>query len=503
MSRGDDQVMEPLRNSNEPKVMGTGIPGLDELLCGGLMPRACVLVEGMPGAGKTTMGLQFIHEGATRFGERGVIYTFEEFPQELHRDARAYGWDLEALEQQDMLRVVCTSPEVLLDDAASSDGRFSQLMRELEPRRVLVDSITQLAAQAPRPADFRSMLYGLRNALKREAVVAMLTSEAYSPEGQAVPMEEYLVDVVIRLGYRMVPGTDERVREIEVAKSRARPNRPGRYPLQITGEGLKVLGDLALAETASAGPAVELSWASTGCAGLDAMLRGGLVRGTTTLLAGSTGLGKTILGLQFLCEGAEQGEQGLFVSYERSPGELAQMARAVGLPEKHFSPGGKIEVFYDRPTVGTFGYSLARLNATLGQLRPQRVVVDAISSVAGLAAALGGSRSNLTTLLRLAKAGGATTLVCDETPGIVGDFQVTGGLAISSMVDSIIIMRYVELASEIRRALSVLKAHYVDHDKEIREYVIGPGGLKLEEKFKVSTGLLRGAPVQRQVEEFF
>jgi circadian clock protein KaiC len=147
--------------------------------------------------------------------------------------------------------------------------------------------------------------------------------------------------------------------------------------------------------------------------------------------------------------------------------------------------------------------TIARIGRALAEVRPERLVLDAISTLDKRPGDRSQARSDLTALLAMLRASGATCLACDETPGIIGGFQVTGGVAVSSMADNILVMRYVELASTMRRALSVLKARCVDHDKEIREYIIGQGGIELKDKFRIATGLLTGSPVRADVDSYF
>lgn len=485
------------------QLVTTGVPGLDQLLCGGMLRGATALVEGAPGAGKTTLAMGFLRDGALTHGESGIMITFEELPRDLHRDARSFGWDLRELEDRGLLRILCTTPEAFSEDTLSPDGIFERTVAEIEPTRVVIDSINQMAHVCPDPLELRREIYSLTHSYRRHDMTAILTGEADGVEGGPLPFTEYLADVVIRLDYRLLPEVGERVREIEVIKSRARPHRPGRHPFDITGNGLVVTPRLeTLAETPLP-VSLEPQLVSIGSVGLDEMLRGGLVRGSTTIVAGSTGVGKTVLGLQFLLGATACRERGLYISFEQSPSELARMARSLGLPHECLTGGGDLEVVHRRPQSGRMGQLAAEIAAIVRERRPDRVVVDAISTLARTAGEPARVVTDIGALVSALHRSGATTLICDETPGLVGEFEVTGGVKVSSIADAIIILRYVELGSEMRRAVSILKARYSDHDKEIREYVIGQGGLELHDKFQVSTGLLKGAPVQRALEDFF
>ncbi len=495
--------MNGRNRASEPRLVKTGVPGLDDLLIGGLMEGAYVVVEGVPGAGKTTLGLQFIHAGITQFDEPGLVFSFEEFPEELYRDGAAYGWDLRALEQDGKLGVICTSPEVFSEDTMAPDGLFESLVAEVQPKRVLVDSITQMEHVTADPRELRRLIYSLRNGFKRHNLTVMLTAEVQSADG-SVPFERYIADTVILLDQRLIPESGERTREIEVTKTRSRPHVSGRHLAEVDETGMRVLPHVATRGGASAEAVTpEIEFVSTDSEGLDGMLGGGLVRGSTTIAAGSTGVGKTILGLQYLFAGARQGETGLIVSFEQTEGELRRIAKSLGLPAEQISDDGPIQVLYAEIGRAPLGLIVSQVDGAVRERRPDRVVLDAISTLARAPGETSHIRADIAGLVSVLRASPATTIICDETPGIVGEFEVTGGVMISSLADNIIIMRYVELGSEMRRAVSILKARYVDHDKEIREYIIGQGGLELKEKFEVTTGLLKGAPVRREVDDFF
>lgn len=486
------------------RLVGTGVPGLDTILCGGLLPGACVVVEGAPGAGKTTLGLQFLYQGIVQYGEPGLVVSFEEFPEELHRDAQSYGWDLHTLERDRKLGLICTSPEVFLEDTMAPDGLFARYVEEMGPMRVMVDSITQMGNLSRDPFELRKLVYGIRNGFKRHGLTSVLITESDNVRRHGAPFERYICDVVICLEYRLVESSGARVRELEVVKSRARPHIAGRHLFDINDHGMVVAPDLAaIMPVPEAVTPVEPRFITTGSAGLDKMLAGGLVEGSTTIVAGSTGVGKTILGLQFLMAGAAAGERGLFISFEQTGSELARLSRGLKMPESQLGPDGLITVSCHRPGRGAMGLLVSGIVRMIQELKPQRIVVDALSTLAKAPMEPTRARADLTGFVSALCACPATSIVCDETPGIVGEFEVTGGVMVSSLVDNVIILRYVELGSEMRRAVSILKARYVSHDKEIKEYVIGPSGIELMSKFDVATGLLKGSPVRRDVEDFF
>ena len=182
----------------------TGIAGLDQMLDGGFLPQTANLVEGAPGTGKTTIGMQFIYNGITKFNESGIILTFEEFPQQYYRDAAAFGWDFKRLEKENKLRIVMSSPEVTKADLENIGGRIETLAKEINARRILVDSLSHFERLSQDPVELRSIAYGFVNALKREDLTSVLTTESPALLGESGAVDEdvaFVVDSYVLLRY--------------------------------------------------------------------------------------------------------------------------------------------------------------------------------------------------------------------------------------------------------------------------------------------------------------
>jgi circadian clock protein KaiC len=182
----------------------TGIPGLDDILHGGLVPKTATLVEGAPGTGKTTLGMQFIHEGVTKYNEPGLILTFEQFPQQYYRDAKSFGWDFRRLEAEGKLKIVMSSPEVSLRELERSEGNIERLASSMNAKRILVDSLSHFERLSDDPVELRQVIYGFINGLKREGLTTILTRESPALLGEAESYDEgmaFLVDTYILLRY--------------------------------------------------------------------------------------------------------------------------------------------------------------------------------------------------------------------------------------------------------------------------------------------------------------
>ncbi|NPV28775.1 MAG: AAA family ATPase [Firmicutes bacterium] len=355
----------------------TGIAGFDELFYGGILAGSIILVEGIPGAGKTTFGVEFIYRGALKFEEPGVVLTFEQFPASLYRDALNFGWDLQALERQNKLRVICTSPEVVLRPESSL---LEEAVKEIGARRVLVDSVSHFRQVVDNPLALRQAVYAFCNGLRRLELISMLVKEQEQEEGDFYSFEEFLVDVVVRLQYGADGGL-QRQRTVEIIKSRGQPHLSGRHSFKISEEGIQVFSlRPLLLEPGEDYAAVPLL--KTGVRGLDELLEGGLPRGVSILVAGEAGTGKTVLGLEFLVRGAlAQQEKGLFVSLEETPQKVRAHAAAFDWDLADLAQKGMVHLLFAPLVDVDFDELLVRLGSIIREHRIVRVVVDTLPAL--------------------------------------------------------------------------------------------------------------------------
>jgi circadian clock protein KaiC len=219
----------------------TGIKGLDEMLAGGFLTESANLVEGAPGTGKTTLGMQFIYSGITQFGEPGLILTFEEFPQQYYHDAETFGWNLREMEQANKLRVIMTSPEVSKADLDQVGGRISALAREVGAKRILVDSLSHFERLSSDPVELRNMLYGFINALKREGLTSVLTRESPVLIGESESAEEdvaFIADSYTMLRYVEIESAIRKA--LLVLKLRGSDHAKDIRQFEITSNGIEV-----------------------------------------------------------------------------------------------------------------------------------------------------------------------------------------------------------------------------------------------------------------------
>ena len=274
--------------------VATGIPGLDDLLFGGFCEGDAVLVAGAPGTGKSTLGMQFIYEGITRYDEPGFFITFEEFPQQIYRDALNFGWDFRRMEEEDKLKVLFTSPELMNQDIKRHEGIFPEMIREIGARRVVVDSITHFQRLASDPGELREIIYGLINALKREGLTPVLLRELVEGEVVGTVTEEYTADTVLHLTMDRVNG--QRMRFAEVLKSRGSRHIPAKSLFSLSEEGITVMPPFQE-------PFFRFQEAiSVGIPQLDGLMGGGIPYGSFYLFEVAPELHQEILELNLMQE---------------------------------------------------------------------------------------------------------------------------------------------------------------------------------------------------------
>jgi len=354
-------------------IIPTGINGFDKLVYGGIVQGNSVLIEGVPGAGKTTFGIEFVYRGITEFDEPGVIVTCEELPESLYRDALIFGWDLKALEAANKLRILCTSPEVLNDPEVNL---IEEVVREVGAKRILVDSISHFRNVVNDPILLRKSVYGFCNGLRRLGLTSFLIKERESDGQRDYAFEEYVVDAVIRLENKETPGL-HRLRVLEICKTRGQDHFPGKHTFRITDTGIKVfaLGAIEVNTEASG----DDSLVNTGVPGLDVLLRGGLPQGASVAVAGGSGTGKTALSLQYLIKGAlEHGDKGIFLSFEETPAQLLANARHFNWDLDALQQQEMIKVSYLSLSEMEIDETIIRLGEQIKAFGARRLVLDSI-----------------------------------------------------------------------------------------------------------------------------
>lgn len=352
----------------------TGINGFDDLLLGGIVRGNSVLIEGIPGAGKTTFGIEFIYRGITEFGEPGLIVTCEELPESIYRDALNFGWDLRALEEANKLRILCTSPEVLADTEVNL---VEEAACEVGARRILVDSISHFRNILNDHLSMRRVIYSFCNGLRRLNLTSFLVKERENESSREYAFEEYVVDAIIRLENKDRPGL-HRHRVLEICKTRGQEHIPGKHTFRITNEGIKVLaliGGFDVYDEAQQ----ENNLLYSGVPGLDDLLQSGLPRGVSVAVAGGSGTGKTVLGLQFLAKGAmDYGEKGVFLSMEETPSQLMTNSLRFNWDLSSLQEQSLVKVLYKPLSSMEIDETIIWLGEKAKRFGARRLVIDSI-----------------------------------------------------------------------------------------------------------------------------
>jgi circadian clock protein KaiC len=468
----------------------TGISGLDRILMGGIPKTNVILVEGTTGSGKTLLGTEFIYRGITEFNEPGIIVVFEVSPDKLIRDATTLGWDLAALQEQKKLQIVFTSPQVLDQELRSADSLLLETAGEMGAQRIFIDGIGLLSqpsgAAGPLPANgpgsYRDTLQQLIEGLNREHLTAMLSHELGDcAEPQATSeAAEFLVDTVIRVKRHL---HNRRVhRSIEVVKSRGQDYDPGEHTLSIhNGKGVEVYRRVQAPLPFSMDQPTSMAKRSViGVDALDALLGGGIFDGSTTMVVGLSGVGKTVLGTQILREGAiKQNKRGLLISLDEHPAQIVRNAETIGLDLQSQIDEGTIHVLFDSPQELNIDVHFAKIVNIIEKHNIQRMVIDGMTSYSTALGDQAVYRDFFHALVAYSKHRLMTTFFSYENPEFLGLSSFMPDFPVSSIVDNIILLSLVEIKSSLRRCLTVVKARGCPHQFDSREYVIGQGGITL------------------------
>jgi circadian clock protein KaiC len=500
----------------ESDLIQTGIYGLDQIFLGGILEGNVILVQGAAGVGKTLLGLEFIYRGITEHDEPGVIVVFETSPKKLIRDAKGFGWDLDELQQRNKLKIIFTSPKVLDQELRSPDSLLLETAAEIGARRIFIDGISLLrtlanghGANGDGAASYRELLQQLIEGLQRENLTAMLSHEvfAHPEDSAALEVAEFLADTVIILRREALHRSIHR--SLEVMKSRGQDYEPGRHTLRITaGKGLEVFRRVQLQARGAPVQPTSDKRSPIGCAPLDALIGGGIYDGSTTMVVGISGAGKTVLGMQLLLEGAtKQGKRGMLVSLDEHPAQILRNAATLGMNLQEQIDKGMLQFLYDSPQELEIDVHYNRIIRTIEEHKIERLLIDGMTSYSSALGDQGLYRDFIHSLVAYTKNKLMTTFFSYENPELFGLSNYMADFAISSIVDNLILMNFVELGSSLRRAITVGKARGSEHQFITREYTIGPGGIILVPMvdgeglpvlpFSSYYGLLSRAPARR------
>jgi circadian clock protein KaiC len=475
----------------ESNLISTGIYGLDSIFLGGILKGNVILVEGAAGTGKTLLGIEFIARGITEQNEPGIIVVFENTPQKLIRDAAGFGWNLDELQQHNQLKIIFTSPQVLYQELRSPDSLLLETAAQLGAHRIFIDGISLLRTVPPvngvngngnGDASYRELLQQLIEGLHRENLTAMLSHEVLDYEAQAATLEiaEFLADTVIVL--RQEDRQRGIQRSLQIKKSRGQDYEGGRHTLRISGgKGLEVFRRVQVRPRgAETQPTSTTKRSVIGVEAIDTLIGGGLFDGSTTMVIGISGSGKTVLGTQLLLEGAaKQGKRGLLVSLDEHPAQILRNAETLGLDLRPQLEKGTIQVYFESPQELEVDAHLDRIIRTIEEHKIERLLIDGMTSYSAAMEDQRLYREFFHALVGYSKHHLLTTFFNYENPELFGLDQFMPDFAVSSIVDNIILLNFVELGNALHRGITVAKARGCAHSFVTREFKIEQGGIRL------------------------
>src|SRR5271156_6859362 len=469
----------------------TGIQGLDEITSGGLPRGRPTLVFGGAGCGKTLLAAEFLMRGALQFGEPGVLMAFEETEAELKANVASLGFDLAGLVRRKKIAidyVHIERSEVQESGEYDLEGLFVRLNHAIDSigaRRVVLDTLEALFASLPNEAILRSELRRLFRWLKDKGVTAVITAERGREQLTRHGLEEYVSDCVILLDHRV--NDQIATRHLRVVKYRGALHGTNEFPFLIGDEGISVLPITSLALNHK----VSNERIATGIPRLDAMLGGrGFFRGSSILLTGTSGTGKTIISANFAQAAARRGERVLFFSFEESPNQIIRNMHSIGLRLEPLVKRGLLRFHSARPSLYGLEMHLATMFKEIAKFQPQVVIIDPITSLMD-AGTDSECKGMVTRLIDYLKAGQVTSLFTSLTQG--GQALEQSESAMSSLMDAWILLQDFEGNGERNRVLYVLKARGMAHSNQIREFLISSRGVDLVDAYIGPSGVLTGS----------
>jgi circadian clock protein KaiC len=468
----------------------TGIQGLDEITFGGLPKGRPTLVCGSAGCGKTLLSIEFLVHGATQFNEPGVLMAFEETEEDLIKNVASLGYDLKELSDRKKLvvdHVHIERSEIEETGEYDLEGLFVRLgyaIDSIGAKRVVLDTIESIFAGLPNPSILRAELRRLFRWLKDKGVTAIVTGERGDRTLTRQGLEEYVSDCVILLDHR----TREQIstRRLQIIKYRGSTHGTNEYPFLIDEHGISVLPitSIALEHQASS------ERISSGIKRLDSMLGGkGYYRGTSVLVSGMAGTGKSSLAAHFVDAACRRGERCAYFATEESPDLIVRNMRSIGIDLAPWIKKGLLHFDATRPTFHGLEMHLLRMHKLVRETNARVVVVDPITSYISLGDTLE-VKSMLSRLIDFFKAHQITAFFTSLTEG--GSALEQSEVGISSLMDTWILLRHIESNGERNRGIWVLKSRGMPHSNQIREFVFTEHGIELVDVYLGAEGVLTG-----------
>ncbi len=469
----------------------TGIAGLDEITCGGLPRGRSALVCGGTGCGKTLLAVEFIVRGITQFNENGVFVSFEETSEELATNVRSLGFDLEQLIEQkklamDFVRVERSEIEETGEyDLEGLFVRLNYAIDSVKAKRVVLDTIESLFSGLNNTAILRAELRRLFGWLKEKGVTAIITGEKGDGALTRQGIEEYVSDCVVMMDHRIHDQLS--TRRLRVVKYRGTSHGTNEYPFIIDSAGITVLP----VSSVGLDHAALSTRISSGVERLDAMLGGkGYYRGSSILVSGTAGTGKSSLAATLVNSACKRGERCLYFGFEESPAQIIRNMRSIGMDLEPHVKKGLLRIHSSRPTLYGLETHLTVIHKAVEQFDPAVVVIDPVTGLTGVGL-LQDVQSMLMRLMDYLKRRQITAFMTSLTAG--GNSLEQTEVDVSSLIDTWLFVRDIELAGERNRALYIMKSRGMQHSNQVREFVLSANGIQLLDVYLGPSGVLTGS----------
>lgn len=468
--------------------LSTGIPGLDEVLDGGLVPAKAYLLRGGPGTGKTTLGLHFLTTGVAN-GEKTLFITLGEPVEQIRKNAANLGFEPDNIAFLDLSPTSEFFTEVQTYDIFSpaeverepTTRKIIEQIETLKPQRIFLDAMTQLRYLSTDAFQFRKQVLSFLRYLVEQGATVLFTAEA-STEAPDDDLQ-FMSDGVIHLTF------SDMERTISISKFRGSDFRSGEHSMRINKTGIEVFPRL-MPQAYSQVFAKEAI--SSGIPDLDELLHGGFERGTITIFTGPSGVGKSTLGLQFMKEAAGRGERSVVYAFEEWKETLLNRCQAVNIPVHTMIEQGTLSVVQIEPLHYTPSEFANLVRYEVEQKKARIVMLDSIS---GYRLSLRGDDlvSHIHALCKYLQNMGVAVILINEVETITGEFRATEA-GISYIADNIVFLRYLEMYGEMRKVIGVLKKRMSDFERTLREYQITRYGIKVGKPLTNVRGILKGTP---------
>ncbi|MBC8457545.1 MAG: AAA family ATPase [Deltaproteobacteria bacterium] len=468
--------------------ISTGVPNLDRILNGGIPKYSVNIIAGPPGTGKTILAQQIVFANTDENSSAPYLVTVSEPTVKLIRYQQQFSYfDKGKLTQNVHYLDIGTS--LLRGGIDEVDKQIEEYINEYNPTILVIDSFKAIHEAADTPSNLREFSYKLAVRLATWECTSFLVGEYGKEDINTAPVFA-IADGIIFMD-REERGM-QTLRQLEVIKMRGDGYDSGRHPFKITKDGIQVFPRI---KTPAEIPNYEVASTrvSSGIEGLDDMMESGILQGTVTLVAGSAGTGKTLLGLHFLLEGIKHGEPGVLVTFQEVPSLIKTFASGFGWDLEQMEREGLLKILYTSPVEMGVDEHAATIKETINQMKAKRIVIDSLKDIEIATPDKVRYKDYIYSLVNFFRAEGVTSLVTNEISELFGAF-VMSEYGISFISDNVILLRYVEIESRISRAISVLKMRGSNHAKDVREFRISAEGMEILEPFREYGSILSGAP---------